>query len=171
MSIAARAQAFFVDVNRSGNPIRALWDRLAGLPAGKRVFSALVGQAAPYTGSIGARVAELREGYARVTMADRRRVRNHLDCVHAIALSNLAELTGNVAMAYSLPEDARFIVAGLSIEYLKKARGTITGEADCPVPRTNAKVTLEVPVTLRDERGAEVARATLRTLVGPKKES
>ena len=69
-------------------------------------------------------------------MADRRAVRNHLDCVHAIALANLAELAGNVALAYSLPDDARFIVSGMEIEYLKKARGMITAIGESPVPRS-----------------------------------
>ncbi len=69
-------------------------------------------------------------------MRDRRAVRNHLDCVHAIALANLAELAGNVALAYSLPDDARFIVSGMEIEYVKKARGTITAIGESPVPRT-----------------------------------
>ena len=65
-------------------------------------------------------------------------MRNHLDCVHAIALANLAELAGNVALVYSLPDDARFIVSGMEIEYLKKARGTITAIGEPPVPRTSA---------------------------------
>jgi acyl-coenzyme A thioesterase PaaI-like protein len=102
-------------------------------------------------------------------MADRRRVRNHLRSVHAVALVNLAELTGNAAMAYSMPDDARFIVAGLSIEYVKKARGTITAESHCPIPENNEKATYEVPVVLRNDSGEEVARATLQTLIGPKK--
>jgi uncharacterized protein (TIGR00369 family) len=169
MNLATRLQALVVDVDRPGNMIRATWDRLRALPAGPLLFSKMVGQAAPYTGSVDARIEELREGYARVRMADRRRVRNHLNCVHAVALTNLAELTGNVAMAYSLPDDARFIVAGLSIEYLKKARGPITGESSCPVPSSSARTTYAVPVILRDRHGEEVARATLQTLVGPKR--
>lgn len=169
MSIASRAQGLIVDVDRPGNMIRGLYERLASLPGGKRLFGRLVGEAAPYTGTIGARVIELREGHARVAMADRRAVRNHLRCVHAVALVNLAELTGNLAMAYSLPDDARFIVAGLSIEYLKKARGPITAETECPVPTTSAKETYEVPVSLRNAAGEEVARAMLQTLVGPKR--
>lgn len=151
------------------NMLRSAWDRLSPLPAGKRVFSKLVGTAAPYTGSMGAEVVELRRGYARVQLRDRRKVRNHLDCVHAIALANLAELTGNVAMAYSMPDSARFIVAGMNIDYLKKARGAITGVTECPVPETDDKREYEVPVSLRNAQGEEVARATLRTLVGPKK--
>ena len=169
MSLASRAQAVFVDVNREGNFVRKLWDRVVGLPGGKVLFSRLVGQAAPYTGSMGATVIELGEGHARVAMPDRRKVRNHLNCVHAIALTNLAELTGNVAMAYSLPDDARFIVAGLSIEYIKKARGTITGVWRCTVPTSSEKTTYEVEVSLQNSHGQEVALAKLQTLVGPKK--
>ena len=156
-------------IEKHGNFVRDTWDRLGALPGGKRLFSRLIGRAAPYTGTIGAVVEELRPGHARVVLADRRAVRNHLRCVHAIALCNLAELTGNVAVAYSLPDDARFIVAGLSIEYLKKARGLITAESDCPVPDTSDKREYQVPVVLRDAAGEVVARASLRTLVGPTK--
>lgn len=152
-----------------GNFIRESWDRLEGLPGGKRIFSGMVGLAAPYTGSIGAQVVELSPGHAKVLMKDRRGLRNHLNSIHAIALVNLAELAGNVALAYSLPDDGRFIVAGLSIEYLKKARGTITATTTCPVPETSERRELDVPVELRDDSGDLVAKATLRSLIGPKK--
>jgi uncharacterized protein (TIGR00369 family) len=151
------------------NRLREAWDRLSRVPGGKRAFSKLVGLAAPYTGSIGAEIVELRSGHARVTLRDRRRVRNHLDCVHAVALANLAELAGNVALFYSMPDDARFIVAGMNIEYGKKARGTITATCDCPVPASAERREYTVPVVLKNAAGEEVARATLRSLVGPKK--
>lgn len=151
------------------NLIRTFWDRVSGLPGGRAVFSRAVGMMAPYTGTIGASVEVLRQGYAEVLLPDRRAVRNHLDCVHAVALVNLAELTGNIALGYSLPDDARFIVAGLSIEYGKKARGDIRGICECPaVPDSSKK---EYPVTVKMVNGAGevVATAVLRTLVGPKK--
>ncbi|MEM9188893.1 MAG: hotdog fold domain-containing protein [Myxococcota bacterium] len=150
------------------NVIRDMWHRLSPIPGGKSVFSRMIGQAAPYTGTVGAKVLELRTGFSRVEMRDRRAVRNHLRCVHAIALANLVELTGNVALAYSLPDDARFIVAGMNLDYLKKARGTITGTCDCPPIESSDRQEYEVPVILRDPSGTEVVRATLRTLVGPK---
>ncbi len=155
--------------NSERNVIREAWDRLHGLPGGTRIFTAAIGLAAPYTSSIGAHVEVLRRGHAEVSLRDRRAVRNHLDCVHAIALCNLAELAGNVAIAYSLPDDARFIVAGLSIDYDKKARGTIRAVVDCPVPESSARAEYEVVVKMFDPKGVEVAKATLRTLVGPKK--
>jgi len=152
----------------SRNLVRDAWNILSGMPGGKAVFSRLIGRMAPYTGSVHATVTVLRAGYAEVQMQDRRAVRNHLDCVHAIALANLAELAGNVALAYSLPDDARFIVSGLSIEYLKKARGVITAVGESPIPRSAARAQFDVPVSLRDAGGEEVAKVILHSLVGPK---
>lgn len=151
------------------NAVRDLWDTLESLPGGKRAFSIVIGRLAPYSGTIGARVRELSRGRAVVSMADRKSVRNHLESVHAIALVNLAEIAGNVALAYSLPDDGRFIVAGLSIEYVKKARGTITAESSFTPPESSERREYDVPVTMRNEAGEVVATATLRTLVGPKK--
>jgi uncharacterized protein (TIGR00369 family) len=168
MSMASTLARLVPSLDDPRNVIRELWDRLARLPGGKSVFSHAVGRMAPYTGTIGARVEELREGFARVELDDRRTVRNHLRSVHAVALVNLAELTGNLALSYSLPGDARFIVAGLSIDYVKKARGTITAISECPVPGSNERHEYHVPVVMSDPGGDVVARATLRSLVGPK---
>lgn len=170
ISLASTLAKLLPSVEKEGNLVRASWDRLHGLPGGRQIFSRLLGSVAPYSGSIGARVVELGTGRSRVVLEDRHEVRNHLRCIHAIALANLAEMTGNVAVAYSLPDDARFIVSGMSIEYLAKARGTITASCDCTVPRDNARREILIPVSLVDSSGSEVARATLRTLVGPKKD-
>lgn len=150
------------------NVLRDLWDLLSPWPGGKRVFSHIVGRAAPYTGTIHAHVVQLEKGHSRVRMKDRPRLRNHLRSVHAIALANLVELTGNLALVYSMPDDARFIVAGMELDYVKKARGTVEGRCDCPIPESSERREYRVPVTLHDPSGEVVVRATLRTLVGPK---
>ncbi len=168
MAFADRLPIKLPRLDGSRNLLRDAWNLLSGMPGGKIVFSRLVGRLAPYTGSIHATVTVLRAGYAEVQMHDRRAVRNHLDCVHAVALANLAELAGNVALMYSLPDDARFIVSGMEIEYTKKARGTITAVGEPPVPRTANRAQYDVPVTLRDAGGDEVAHAVLHSLVGPK---
>jgi acyl-coenzyme A thioesterase PaaI-like protein len=169
MNAASPLMRLLPSIDDPGNPIRDAWNRMHGLPGGKALFTRMIGTMAPYTGTMGAKVEELSAGYSRVSLPDRRAVRNHLRCIHAIALANLAELTGNVAIAYSLPDDARFIVAGMSIDYGKKARGTITGECRCPVPDSAERREYEVPVTMKNAAGEVVATATLRTLVGPKK--
>ena len=155
--------------NSPGPVLRALWDKLQGIPGGKRAFSWAVGTMAPYTGTIGATVVDLRSGYARVELRDRRKVRNHLNSVHAVALMNLAELTTGAAMISGLPDGMRGILAGLSIEYIKKARGTLT--AECTIEVGESLERREVPVegVIKNAQGEEVARATARWLVGPSK--
>jgi len=149
--------------------IRRQWEALSGRPGGKRLFSFLLGRLVPYTGTMGARVEELRPGYARATLRDRRRVRNHLRSVHAVALLNLAELATGLSLNYALPADARSILKGLSMEYHKKARGTLTAEATAPVLPGNGERDLEIETAIRDEAGDVVATARAHWLVGPRR--
>jgi acyl-coenzyme A thioesterase PaaI-like protein len=146
------------------------WNRLSGLPGGKKLFSLALGRMAPYSGTIGALVEELRPGYARVSMRDRRKVRNHLDCVHAIALMNLGEIATGLATISGMPADARSILSGLSMEYLKKARGTLVAECTVPVLASSERREYEIVGEIKDASGEVVARATAKWLVGPREE-
>lgn len=150
------------DHSSPGARILAAWRRLAPLPVGKRVFSIFVGRIAPYTASIGARCEELRPGYSRWTLRDRRRVRNHLRSVHAVALVNLAEVTSGTAMLAALPHGVRGIVIALEIAYLKKARGLLTAETTCVVPPVSDTRDVWVEAVVRDAGGSEVARARVQ---------
>jgi acyl-coenzyme A thioesterase PaaI-like protein len=153
-----------------GARLLRLWRTLSPLPTGKWLFSRLLGFTVPYTGSVRPHVEELRPGYARVSMRDRRGVRNHLHSIHAIALANLAEVTSGLAMIVGLPDDSRSIVTGFSIEYLKKARGPLS--AECSVHPVDAATEREhsIQSVVRDSAGDVVARATARWLVGPRED-
>ena len=159
-----------IDGNRSPGPmVRKMWDKLSGLPGGKLLFSKAIGQAAPYTGTIGLEVVELTPGHARVQMKDKKKVRNHLNSVHAVALMNLAEATTGLAMTSGLPEGARGILKGLQMEYLKKARGLLTAECQVEISDSTERRELEIEGEILNTEGEVVARAIATWLVGPSK--
>lgn len=151
-----------------GRQLLQQWDRLSRLPFGKRLFSWAVGRTAPYTGSVGGQFLEVRAGYARVELKDRRAVRNHLASIHAVALVNLAEMTSGVALMTALPAGVRGIVTGLSIEYLKKARGTLVATTTAHAPSTVTRtVTHHVTATIVDAAGDVVATCMVHWRLSP----
>ena len=148
-----------------GTLISLWWRRLSRLPFGRTLFSIFIGRVAPYTGTMGARVQELAPGYSRWTLRDRRRVRNHLRSVHAVALVNLAEVASGTAMLTALPPGTRGIVTGLSMTYHKKARGTLTAECRCTLPDFEGETRYDVHADVKDESGDVVAKATVNWLL------
>jgi acyl-coenzyme A thioesterase PaaI-like protein len=151
-----------------GPRLLALWRSLSPRPGGRWLFGRILGRHVPYTGSIHPRVLELRPGFARVAMHDRRAVRNHLHSVHAIALINLAEVASGLAMLTGLPATRRGIVTGISVEFLKKARGVLVAEADVVLPpEQESPYDLPLLSEVRDSAGDVVARATVLWRIGP----
>jgi len=151
-----------------GKMLLRLWQRLAPLPGGRWLFSRLLGVFVPYTGTIRPQIHELRPGYVRVGLRDRRRIRNHLNSVHAIALANLGEVASGLALLVSLPPHTRAIVLRLAMEYLKKARGTLLAESTCVVPGViDAEMEFVVHADIRDGAGDTVARASVCWRLGP----
>jgi len=150
-----------------GARIHALWRRLAPIPGGKWLFSRLLGLMIPYTGTVGATVVHLEPGHVRVRGRDRRRIRNHLGSVHAIALANLGELASGLALVGALGPEARGILTGLDIRYVKKARGGLEAEARCDIPVVEETVDRSVEAEIRDEAGDIVATVTAHWRLGP----
>jgi acyl-coenzyme A thioesterase PaaI-like protein len=126
----------------------------------------VLGLRVPYTGSLGANVQSLAPGFCEVQLRDVRRLRNHLHSIHAMALANLGEMATGLALVNGLPEDTRAILTGFSIEYLKKARGTLLARCRCRVPLSNDPGDVEVDGEIRDDGGAVVALVRARWRVG-----
>jgi acyl-coenzyme A thioesterase PaaI-like protein len=127
-----------------------MWNRLHRVPGGRWLFSRMLGRMVPYSGTIGARVLALEPGHAVLALKDRRKVRNHLASVHAIALANLGELTSGLATLTGLGAGVRGIVTRIEVEYLKKARGPLRAEARVEIPQLSAPLEHEAVAEIFD---------------------
>ena len=151
--------------------VLALWRRLSALPGGKTLFSRLVCRQAPYFGSIRPRFAALDESQCEVRITKRRAVTNHIGTVHAIAMCNMAELSGGVLTDINVPARThRWIPKGMQVNYLKKAETDLRAVARLagPVP-LDAAGELPVTVDVLDTRDQVVFSARIAMWVSPKK--
>ncbi len=150
-----------------GSQILARWGRARGTRLGRLAFSRALGFAVPYTGTIRPEILELEPGRCRVAMKDRRRIRNHLRSVHAIALVNLGEVSSGLALLTGLPQGMRGIVRGLSISYEKKARGLLVATCEAQIPTTTEDQDVEVIAEIRDPEDDVVAIVRVQWRIGP----
>ena len=140
-----------------GSFIIAMWRKLSPWPGGKFLFSRLLSFTVPYSGALGANIIELQPGDAHICLKDRRRTRNHLRCVHAVALTNLGELTTGLALLTGLPPNVRGIVTKITTEYIIKARGNLSANCQCDVPDIVSDQDYEVKASIRDASNQVVA--------------
>jgi acyl-coenzyme A thioesterase PaaI-like protein len=144
--------------------------RISRWPAGHWLFSKLVCWKAPYFSSIAPRMEVLEPGRGIATIAHRRRVTNHLGTVHAIALCNLAEFVGGLTCDVSIPPSMRWIPKGMTVEYLRKAVGTMRATATPAFPPRDASEGYDLPfeVVVENPQGEAVFKATIAMWVSPK---
>jgi len=150
--------------------VLALWRKMQRWPAGAWLFSRAVCFKAPYFGTIHPRFERLEAGRCEATIPDRRGMHNHIGTVHAIALCNLAELCAGVMTDASLPRDMRWIPKGMTVQYLKKAKGRLRGVATPAIPIVSAKEGYELPVNVDvlDAAGERVFNAVIAMWVSPR---
>lgn len=104
-----------------------------------------------------------------VRLHDRRRVRNHIGTVHAIALCNAAELAGGLATDATLPATLRWIPKGMSVRYLKKARGTLHATATvAPIDAARGAHEIHAIVEVRNTDNDVVFDADITMWVSPR---
>jgi acyl-coenzyme A thioesterase PaaI-like protein len=152
-----------------GKVLMRLWRNLSPLPGGAWLFSRIFGWLVPYSGSVRPRILVFEAGHSEIEIQDRRANRQHLGSVHAIALMNVAEQASGLAMLAGLPDGIRGIVTQISIQYFKKARGTIRAVSRVSVPAIIGDTEIDVTADCLDRSGQVVARATVRWRIGPER--
>jgi len=143
------------------------YQKLSKFPGGKFLFSKAIGFAAPFFGKIKPKVVELKPGYCEVQIKDRWGVRNHLGTINAGALCSLAELCGGMALDSIVPNNMRWIPRGMTVAYLNKATGLVTGVSQLDTKLIEAG-DIEVPIEVTNQAGQVVFTAKINFYVSLK---
>jgi acyl-coenzyme A thioesterase PaaI-like protein len=153
------------------NRVLAVYDKCNRFPFGKVLFSRLICFKAPYFQTIRPVFTELEPGFGKIFMKNKRRVRNHINSVHAIAMCNMCELVGGTVLECSIPNHLRWIPKEMRVEYLKVARTDLT--ASCTLREIDWQDSMDLPITVEveDMNGVLVLRATITMYVSLKKKS
>ena len=128
---------------------------------GAEKFSAAIGGVAPYFASIEPQFVDLRKGFAEVKIRNQRKVHNHIGTVHAIALCNGAELVAGTCTDVSIPEGARWLPIGMTVQYLAKAKTDIRVVTEADAVDWTQAGNLDVPVAAYDTEGTKVFSAVI----------
>ena len=83
-------------------------------------------------------------------------------------MCTLAELAGGLALDAAIPRDLRWLPRGMTVEYLKKAHGTLT--ARCVFdPEIIREGDIVIPLDVRDPQNEIVFTANITFYISKKK--
>jgi uncharacterized protein (TIGR00369 family) len=130
-------------------------------------------QAVPFAGHLGLDITSVAEGEAVVRLPDRPELTNHVGSQHAGALFTVAETASGAAFVGAFAErlgEVTPLARQAEITYEKIAKGPIDATAKLGIGKDEAlaaldadgKVEFPCEVTLADESGRQVAKATVR---------
>ncbi|MFP6847153.1 MAG: DUF4442 domain-containing protein [Pseudomonas sp.] len=146
----------------SSNRLSRIVGKIHRLPSGLQslALSLLFGSQVKFAGTAKVRVHTLTQQQAVMSIANKRRVQNHIKGVHAAAMALLAESATGFLVGMNVPDDKLPLIKSLKVDYLKRATGNLRATASLTPEQIKAIHTEEkgkvlVAVTVTDDAGIE----------------
>jgi uncharacterized protein (TIGR00369 family) len=158
------------------NALSRVVARLSGFPPPVRrllVTKAFTSQVR-FAGTGGIKFVELEEGRAILTIANQRKVQNHIRGIHAAAMALLAETATGAVLGMTIPDTHIPLLKTMHVDYVRRAKGGLRAEATLP-PEVRQRVLTEergdfaVPIKVTDESGEEPIKCQMVWAWTPKK--
>lgn len=113
------------------NQLNTVLRKLAKLPEGLRApaFNLFFGRFSPFYASLRVKVVEITPETVSLRLRDRRRTRNHVKGIHAVAALLPAEYAAGLVCGQTVPKGAVVVVKGLECQIRKPIRGDIVATA------------------------------------------
>ena len=146
----------------SENSTARLVNRLAKIPApfNNKLLSFAVGFKVPYVSTTGIKIKHLDHQQADFVLVNKRKSRNHLGGVHAVAAALLAESATGLLIAMNVPDTSVAVIKTMKFDFVKRQQGDMRAHASLTPEqiehiRHSAKGETLVQVALTDGSGRE----------------
>ncbi|MBP7133557.1 MAG: DUF4442 domain-containing protein [Aquabacterium sp.] len=150
--------------------------RLQALPAPLRrwAISALLGQAVPLVGTARLCFEHITTTQVVVSLANRRKVRNHIGGVHAAAMALLAETATGFVVGMNVPDDKVPVIKTMKVDFQRRAVGALKAVASLQAGQITLmqeqdKGETIVSVVITDESGQQPIQAEMLWAWVPKR--
>lgn len=155
--------------NAGENPFLRIAREVEALPADERpaALAEAIGRAIPFVGTAGVEVETLTATRVAARLSERPSLHNHVGGLHASAMALLAETVTGLVVAINVAGDCVPVIQTLSIDYQKRAEGSLRAEAtladeEARRIQTSKVGKIDVPVRVTDEAGEEPLDCALR---------
>lgn len=151
---------------QSANKLSRLVANVYRFPAFSHRFllTKLFGSAIKFAGTAGVVVNDLRDERAVLTLANKRKVQNHIGGIHAAAMALLGESATGFLVGIHVPDDRIPLLKSMHIDYTKRATGHLTAVATLTAEQIQhihqqEKGEVTVQVTITDSLNIEPIQA------------
>ncbi|MES2977157.1 MAG: DUF4442 domain-containing protein [Pseudomonadota bacterium] len=122
--------------------------------------SVVLRRAVPFTGTAGLRFVEMSRERVQISIANEKKVQNHVGGVHASAMNLLAETATGMAVGMNMRDDCTPLAKELKMSFRRRATGALTAVATISAAQraelqASPKGEIRVPVVVTDEAGVE----------------
>jgi acyl-coenzyme A thioesterase PaaI-like protein len=136
--------------------------KLERVPAFLRpwVRNKVMGRAVPFTGTAGLHYAHMAPERVEISVANTRRVQNHIHGVHAAAMALLAETATGMVVGMNVRDDCLPLAKTMHVDFKRRVQGAMHAVATLSDAQRNLmqhsdKGELSVPVQVSDESGEQ----------------
>lgn len=128
------------------------------------LLTLLFGRTIKFAGTAGVRVEALDMQQARLRLANKSKVQNHIGSVHAAATALLGESASGFLLGMHVPDDKIPLLKSMNIQYLKRSTGALTAQAQLDEEQIKQihsadKGEVVIRVLIRDQLGVEPVEA------------
>jgi acyl-coenzyme A thioesterase PaaI-like protein len=144
------------------NRLARTLSRLNAVPAPLRplVRNLVLRRAVPFTGTARLDFAVMTPEKVEIAIANQRRVQNHIQGVHAAAMTLLAETATGMVVGMNVRDDCLPLAKELKVQFKRRTKGDMRAVAQLTTQQrqlmqTQDKGEVVVPVTVTDASGEE----------------